>query len=259
MAFDPADVDPPDGLAPLSPRQVAAFLRAARDHIVVELSTVGDEWARWRPAPGEWSANECLGHIIEADSRGFAGRIGRILIEDGVAEVGWDQIAVAAARRDAERSVAEILEEFLAGRNPAIDLLEGLEPDQMDRFAIHDRVGRVTVRELLHEWVFHDRNHIRQLLANTQARAWPAMGNTATRTADPSAGSGSVGLGGRTGDSAVNRSFGRRRRPYLRCRCGARTRERVDPARRHRLPRPPDSGCTRGRPPAGARRPSRRG
>jgi hypothetical protein len=35
----------------------------------------------------------------------------------------------------------------------------------------------VTVADLLHEWVFHDRNHIRQLLANAQARAWPAMGN----------------------------------------------------------------------------------
>jgi hypothetical protein len=36
----------------------------------------------------------------------------------------------------------------------------------------------VTVRDLLHEWVFHDRNHIRQILANAQARAWPSMGNT---------------------------------------------------------------------------------
>jgi hypothetical protein len=35
----------------------------------------------------------------------------------------------------------------------------------------------VTVRDLLHEWVFHDRNHLRQILANGQARAWPAMGN----------------------------------------------------------------------------------
>jgi hypothetical protein len=42
---------------------------------------------------------------------------------------------------------------------------------------MHAVVGRVTVRNLLHEWVFHDRNHIRQLLANSQARAWPAMGN----------------------------------------------------------------------------------
>jgi hypothetical protein len=38
--------------------------------------------------------------------------------------------------------------------------------------------GPLLIGELLQEWVFHDRNHLRQMLANSQARAWPAMGNT---------------------------------------------------------------------------------
>jgi hypothetical protein len=33
------------------------------------------------------------------------------------------------------------------------------------------------VGELLGEWVHHDRNHVRQLLAVTQARVWDQMGN----------------------------------------------------------------------------------
>jgi hypothetical protein len=137
-----------------------------------------DAVAQWRPAPREWSANECVGHLIEADRRGFAGRIRRILAEDGVAEVGWDQLAVAAARRDWERPAADIVEEFRRGRDEGIAVVEGLAPEDLDSYAVHNVVGRVTVRELLQEWVFHDRNHIRQLLANAQARAWPVMGNT---------------------------------------------------------------------------------
>ena len=139
---------------------------------------MGDTVGQWRPAPGEWSANECVGHVIEADRRGFAGRIRRILAVDGVAEVGWDQIAVAAARRDWERPVAAVIEEFTTGRDEGIALVAGLTRSDLDRHATHSVVGRVTVGELLQEWVFHDRNHIRQLLANAQARAWPAMGNT---------------------------------------------------------------------------------
>jgi hypothetical protein len=96
---------------------------------------------------------------------------------NGVAEAGWDQIAVAAERRDNDRSVAQILEEFRSGRDRGTVLVERLQSDDLARFAVHERVGRVTVSDLLHEWVFHDRNHIRQLLANAQARAWPAMGN----------------------------------------------------------------------------------
>jgi hypothetical protein len=38
-------------------------------------------------------------------------------------------------------------------------------------------VGELTVADLLAEWVHHDRNHVKQLLANTQARVWPQMGN----------------------------------------------------------------------------------
>ena len=176
-AFDPADVSPLDGLEPLTTARVGALLRASAGHIVSELTALGDDWATGRPAPGEWSANECLGHIIEADRRGFAGRIERILAQDGVAERGWDQIAVAAQRRDRDRSVATILDEFRAGRNAGVALVERLVAEDLERFAVHDRVGTVTVCNLLHEWVFHDRNHIRQILANTQARAWPAMGN----------------------------------------------------------------------------------
>jgi hypothetical protein len=177
MAFDPTDVASTVGLAPLTPATVAILLRAAADHITNELTALGDELAGWRPAPGEWSANECVGHIIEADRRGFAGRIGRILEVNGVAEEGWDQIAVAAGRRDHEQSIAAILAEFQTGRTAGIALVDALRSDDLERFAVHDRVGRITVSDLLHEWVFHDRNHIRQLLANAQARAWPAMGN----------------------------------------------------------------------------------
>jgi hypothetical protein len=178
MPFDPADVTPTDGLEPLAPDQVAVLLRAARDHIETELLALGDAGARWRPAPDEWSANECVGHIIEAERRGFAGRIRRILAEDGVAEPDWDQVGVAAARRDNQRPSAAILEEFRSVRDDGIALVSELGDDVLDRFAVHRVVGRITVRNLLHEWVFHDRNHLRQMLANAQARAWPAMGNT---------------------------------------------------------------------------------
>lgn len=177
MGFDPADVDPVERLLPLTTAQIAAFLEASAVHITVELEALGDDWAPWRPAPGEWSANEALGHIIEADRRGFAGRIRRILAADGVIEEGWDQIAVAAERRDHERTMADIVDEFTTGREAGLELVRSLREDDLERHAIHTAVGRVSVRNLLHEWVFHDRNHIRQILANGQARAWPAMGN----------------------------------------------------------------------------------
>ena len=160
---------------------MAALLASATSIIVTELRAMGDELASWPPAPGEWCANEVVGHIIEADRRGYSGRIRRILAAPpGVepAEQGWDQPAVAAARGDCAKPVEAIIAELEASRADAGVLLRSLRPDNLDRAALHERVGRVTVRELLREWCFHDRNHLRQLLAIVQARAWPVMGNT---------------------------------------------------------------------------------
>lgn len=48
------------------------------------------------------------------------------------------------------------------------------------------RVGDVTVRDILHEWVHHDRDHLAQLTALTQRLVWPGMGN-ARRFSEPDA------------------------------------------------------------------------
>jgi len=47
----------------------------------------------------------------------------------------------------------------------------------LTRMGRHPDVGELRVGELIGEWVFHDHNHVRQLLAVTQARAWEQMGN----------------------------------------------------------------------------------
>lgn len=178
MAFDPADLPRDPAVPPLSPGRVADLIGAAREAIVIELRSLGDELAGWPPGPDEWSAKEVLGHLIEADRRGFAGRIRRILAQDGVAESGWDQLAVAAARADRSRPLDALLDEFGHGRDDGIALVRSLAPADLGRHAIHGTVGRLTVDDLLQEWVFHDRNHQGQLLKSAQARVFPAMNNS---------------------------------------------------------------------------------
>ena len=77
-----------DDVRPLSPDQIATFLGATVVTVEAEMASHGDEGGRWRPAPGEWCANEVVGHLIEAERRGFAGRIRRILASDRPAVEG---------------------------------------------------------------------------------------------------------------------------------------------------------------------------
>ena len=59
----------------------------------------------------------------------------------------------------------------------SVALVAGLGEAELGRAGDHPKVGRLTVGDLLHEWVHHDRNHLRQILAGVQALAWPHMGN----------------------------------------------------------------------------------
>jgi hypothetical protein len=169
-----ASLDPAS--ASLDPAQLADLLAATTPVVAAELAALGDA-AGWRPAAGEWSANECVGHLIEAERRGFAGRIRHILAEDRPRLETWDQPAVAAARHDERRPGAELVAAFTALRSDSLELVRSLSAADLVRVGRHPQAGDLRVDELLAEWVHHDRNHVRQLLAVTQARVWDQMGN----------------------------------------------------------------------------------
>ena len=161
----------------LSIADVAALLGSTLATLRAELSALPEHVLAWHPAPGEWCVKETIGHIIEADRRGFEGRIRLLLRADKPEFLGWDQVGVARDRQDCQRAGADILREFVELRERSIALVAALEPSQLSRGGTHDRVGSLRIADLLQEWVHHDRNHVRQALANVQAYVWPAMGN----------------------------------------------------------------------------------
>jgi len=163
--------------APLAAAEVAALLPAAIALLRAELAAVPERVLAWHPAPGEWCVKEVLGHLIEAERRGFSGRIRLLLAADTPALEGWDPPEVARARGDCAKSASALLDELAAMRQDAAALVRGLREADLDRGGRHPTVGLLRVRDLLQEWVHHDRNHIRQALANVQAYVWPAMGN----------------------------------------------------------------------------------
>jgi len=163
---------------PLAPPAVAALLQSAAAMIHAELSALAGPVLAFHPAPGEWCAKEVLGHLIESEKRGFSGRIRTILkSEDSPQLEGWDQDAVARARKDCARDWPALHHEFVQLRADSVAQVAALSPADLSRGGHHPKVGFLSVRDLLHEWVHHDRNHIRQMLANVQAFAWPHMGN----------------------------------------------------------------------------------
>ena len=161
----------------MTPAEIAGVLEISGQAYSSLLRSLPPRLASWQPAPTEWCVNEVVGHVIEAETRGFAGRIRTILHEDEPQLQSWDQVGISRSRRDCERHPDELLKEFEPTRRASLDLIRSLKPGQLDRGGMHPKVARLTVKDLLHEWVHHDGNHLRQAYANVQAYVWPDMGN----------------------------------------------------------------------------------
>jgi hypothetical protein len=161
----------------LSTEQIAALLESTCALLEAEIGALGDDDARWHPASGEWCVNEVLGHLIESERRGFNGRIRLILGRERPTFEPWDQQAVARERKDCERMAQSLWMEFMGARHDSVVLVRSLQPADLERSGVHRKVGELRVTDLLHEWVHHDRNHTKQILANAQARVWPHMAN----------------------------------------------------------------------------------
>jgi hypothetical protein len=161
----------------LSAVEVANLLPVTVAALRTEVGSLPERVVGWHPAPDEWCVKDVIGHLIEAERRGFAGRIRIILSADNPTFDRWDPPAVARLRGDCTKPVTVLLDELIALRQDSVTLVRGLRKADLDRGGQHPAVGSLSVRDLLAEWVYHDRNHLRQALANVQTYVWPTMGN----------------------------------------------------------------------------------
>ncbi len=161
----------------MTPSEVADLLEMSGQAFASTLDALTPEVASWHPAPGEWCVMEVVGHVIEAEKNGFAGRIRLILGADEPDLPTWDRDGIAKKRNDCARDPNELKQELVALRGPSVQLVRSLLPEEFQRGGTHPEVGRLSVEDLMHEWVHHDGNHLRQALGNVQAYVWPHMGN----------------------------------------------------------------------------------
>ena len=107
-----------------------------------------------RPAPTEWSAVECLQHIIDTE-RVFQFRLKCFLEGADFPAFNPDQ----EGTKPGERTPIELATDFEKLRAESMKMLETIGEADLDRRVRHQELGPVTLREMLNEWAAHDLNH----------------------------------------------------------------------------------------------------
>lgn len=128
------------------------------------IAGVDDARLRKAPAPGKWSVQQILAHLVDTDMvMGY--RVRRILETDGAELQAFDQNSWAVLGHYDRIPVARSLERIRVQRGAHVDLLRSLQPAQLERYGMHSERGKETVDHIQRMWAGHDLNHRGQIEA----------------------------------------------------------------------------------------------
>jgi hypothetical protein len=108
------------------------------------------------PAAGEWSAVDCLRHLLDTERYVFAPRVEAFLAGRDLAAFNPDS---AGSQPGADENPAELAAEFARLRADGLAYLSRVGSEDLARAARHSELGLVTLGEMLHEWAGHDLMH----------------------------------------------------------------------------------------------------
>ncbi len=160
----------------LNPKEVTQLLQNTALVLRQRVTALPDRAIARHPGPGKWCVKEVIGHLTEEDARDFVGRIQTVLDEMEPSLRINDQEEVARVRRDCDKDLHDLLDEFDTVRSSSIAFVMKLGVTDLDRGGMHPKIGHIRIRELLHEWIYHDLNHLRQIDANVQRFLWDHLG-----------------------------------------------------------------------------------
>ena len=109
------------------------------------------------PAKGEWSAVECLQHLVDTEQV-FQHRVQAFLGGRDFTAFNPD----SDGTQPGAKTALALAETFARLRGESLQILAKLSPADLERKARHAELGMVTLNEMVHEWGAHDLNHIVQ-------------------------------------------------------------------------------------------------
>jgi hypothetical protein len=147
---------------PFTIATLESFPRALEQHY----AAFPAQCAHWAPAswdgvPSEpFTAIEQICHVRDIEVEGYQVRFRRTLDETSPFLPSIDSEAVARTRDYGREDAREVFAQIATARAATVALLRGLSAADLDRTAVFEGYGRVTLRGLVHYLCSHDQQHL---------------------------------------------------------------------------------------------------
>ncbi len=136
--------------------RVREILSATPGHWQAVAGSVEPSLLTRRPAPGDWSAAECLQHLLDAELGAFHARLEAFMAGRDFSSFDPD---AAGSKPEPGSDPAALAARFAQTRASSLAALERIGEADLARTARHPELGQVTLREMLNEWAAHDLMH----------------------------------------------------------------------------------------------------
>ncbi len=120
------------------------------------VQSIPEELLTVQPSPNEWSALECLQHLVDVEQISYPVRIKALLEEQPF--TGFNP----ADQPLKPPPTIALADEFDRLRQHNLMLFNGITEADLDKQALHAEYGMVAMRQFLHHWAGHDLNHLVQ-------------------------------------------------------------------------------------------------
>jgi len=129
-----------------------------------------DRAIRHRPAAGEWSAIEVLGHMSDK-MQNWSRRTERILTEERPDLPGYDQDALVRERDYQHASAGALLEQLSQSCEHFAAIVEHIPESALEREGVHGELGPITLRYCVEVPIQSAEGHLEQL-RTAQTSRW---------------------------------------------------------------------------------------
>lgn len=144
-----------------TPEQLAAFADAPTQ-ITAALTGLDNVQIHFSPAEGEWSINEIIVHLADAEVFYYE-RMRKTIAEDSPSISSFDENAFASRLSYSTQSFGLGLALFAALRNSSAALLAMLPPEAWERACDHPERGVMTLYDIFTASLGHGNAHLEQI------------------------------------------------------------------------------------------------
>jgi len=146
-----------------------------RKDLIDRLEESGKEFVKWLalftpdeaptpPGPNEWSAREIAIHQRDTEEQVFLLRTARALQEEHPIVTSFVQEEWSQAHPADGESLAKIIADFRAARRKLIRLLRNASSREWEAYAMHPKLGKLSVSLMAEFNYSHTLNHLAQLV-----------------------------------------------------------------------------------------------